>query len=331
MNLNEKFIINTIGKITDILQLDFSTQTKIRNILEENLYNKTIFENSKELVASDTEDKIAYYLQVRKLDGLSDKTLKNYYYTLNNLSNFIVKPVNSITTTDLRMFIASHKTHKNSSINTITNILKGFFKFLVDEEIIAKDPSRKLSLIKIPKRLRKSMTIEELEKMRIACKTPRERALIEFLFSTGCRISEVSNCNINDINFYDNTIRVVGKGNKERIVCFNDKSKLYIKEYLELREDNNPALFISDRKPFGRMGTRGLELIVSKVANRTNMDKKVFPHLFRHTMATLSLQSGANITTIQHLLGHTTPATTQIYAENSIEDIKHEYKQHFIQ
>ena len=331
MDLNERFIINTLGKITVELQLDFNTQTKIRNILEESLYNKTITENSTELVANDMNDKIAYYLQVRKLDGLSEKTLKNYYYTLNSLSNFIIKPINSITTTDLRMFIASHKDYKNSSLNTITNILKGFFKFLVDEEIIQRDPSRKLSLIKVPKRLRKSMTVEELERIRLACKTERERALIEFLFATGCRISEVANCNIKDINFMENTIRVVGKGNKERIVCFNDKSKLYIKKYLDTRTDNNPALFISSRKPYNRMSTRGLELIVSKVANRTSIDKKVFPHLFRHTMATLSLQSGANITTIQHLLGHTTPATTQIYAENSLENIKYEYKQHFIQ
>lgn len=331
MDLNERFIINTLGKITVELQLDFTTQTKIRNILEESLYNKTITENSTELVANDMNDKISYYLQVRKLDGLSEKTLKNYYYTLNSLSNFIIKPINSITTTDLRMFIASHKDYKNSSLNTITNILKGFFRFLVDEEIIQRDPSRKLSLIKVPKRLRKSMTIEELERIRLACNTERERALVEFLFSTGCRISEVANCNISDVNFMDNTIRVVGKGNKERIVCFNDKSKLYIKKYLNTRKDNNPALFISSKKPYGRMGTRGLELIISNIASKANIDKKVFPHLFRHTMATLSLQSGANITTIQHLLGHTTPATTQIYAENSLENIKYEYKQHFIQ
>lgn len=129
----------------------------------------------------------------------------------------------------------------------------------------------------------------------------------------------------------DNTIKIVGKGNKERIVCFNDKTKLYINNYLKTRRDNNPALFISERFPFNRIGKRGIEVIINKISQRAGLNKAVYPHLLRHTMATLGYASGVDLTIIQNLLGHTSPATTQIYAEENLDNIKQQYKQHFTQ
>lgn len=190
--------------------------------------------------------------------------------------------------------------------------------------------AKKLEVTKLPKRLRKALTLEELELLRIACKDKRDRALIEFLFATGCRVSEVVDCNIEDLNFNENTLRVIGKGDKERIVCFGEKTKIYISKYIneDRRKDNDLALFVSEKFPHNRLSRRGIELIVTKIAKRANFDKRVFPHLVRHTMATVGLRNGANLITIQHLLGHTDLATTQIYAENSIENVRHEYKQH---
>lgn len=187
-----------------------------------------------------------------------------------------------------------------------------------------------LEINKIPKRLRRSLNIEELEKLRIACKDDRERAIIEFLFATGCRVSEVVDCNVNDLNFSDNSLKVIGKGNKERFVFFSDKTKVYINKYLNSRPKNNidDALFIYIKQPYKRLSKRAIELIVSNVAKRSELNKNVYPHLLRHTMATLGLQNGADIVTIQNLLGHSDPSTTQIYAENSIANIRHEYKQH---
>ena len=182
---------------------------------------------------------------------------------------------------------------------------------------------------RLPKHLRHSLTIEELEKIRLSCKDVRERALIEFLFATGCRISEVVKANISDLDLSNNLLRVIGKGDKERTVFFNDKTKLHIKNYIDTRKDENEALFIASKFPYKRIGKRGLELIISRIGERADIGKSVYPHLLRHTMATLGLQSGADITTIQHLLGHTTPSTTQIYAETSLDNLKHEYKQHF--
>jgi integrase/recombinase XerD len=133
------------------------------------------------------------------------------------------------------------------------------------------------------------------------------------------------------MNFNENSLRVIGKGDKERFVFFSDKTKLYLKKYLEddRNKDNEDALFVSEKFPYNPLGRRGIETIVTRITKRTDFNKKVFPHLLRHTMACVGLQNGADLVTIQNLLGHTDPSTTQIYAQNSIDNLKHEYKQHF--
>ncbi len=331
MNYNEEFVVNTIGKLTLEFNFDWQQQRKVRDILYQSLYNYEVLSLEKALVKGDVEEKIVLYLKVKKLAGLSDSTLKNYYYTLIKLSHFINKPVGTINVNDLRMFIISTTEGlKASTRNSITSYVKSFFKWLEEEELIPKDPSRKLEQTKLPIRLRHSLTVVELERLRLACKDNRERALVEFIFATGCRVSEVVDTNICDLDFSSNTLHVIGKGDKERIVCFGDKTKLHLENYLKERQDNDPALFVSSRFPHDRIGRRGIEVIISKIAKRAGFEKSVFPHLLRHTMATLGLQSGADITIIQHLLGHTDPATTQIYAETSMENIKYEYKQHLI-
>ena len=278
------------------------------------------------------DEKIFLYYKVKELEGYSPRTLENYMSVLRNFSFWLNKPVETVTKNDLRMYLMSVAPGKKpSTMNTVTYVLKGFFTWLEEEEIIPKSPAKKLQTTKLPKRLRKSLTIEELEKLRIACETDRERCLIEFIFATGCRVSEVVNVNKSDLNFADNTLRVIGKGDKERIVCFSNKTKVYINNYLNTRVDDNPALFVSVKKPFKRLQKRGIQMIISKIAKRAGFDKSVYPHLLRHTMATLSYQAGADLTTIQHLLGHTSPATTQVYSEQDLDNIKHEYKQHFIQ
>lgn len=331
MNCNEEFIVNAIGKLSLAFNYDWEQQRKIRDILYQSLYNYEVFSLQKALVKSDIEEKVMLYLQCRKLAGLADSTLQNYYLTLRKLASFLNKPVATINTNDLRMFLfTATEGLKASTKNSTTSYIKSFFKWLTDEEFIPKDPSRRLEQAKLPIRLRHSLTVVELEKLRMACKDPRDRALLEFIFATGCRVSEIVDTNIDHLNFTDNTLHVIGKGDKERIVCFNDKTSLYIQNYIKTRRDNDPALFVSLRFPHSRLGRRGIEVIISKVAIRAGFDKSVFPHLLRHTMATLGLQAGLKLTTIQHLLGHTDPATTQIYAETAIDNVKQEYKQHMI-
>lgn len=332
MNCNEEFIVKAIGKLTLEFGFDWQEQRKINEILHLALYGYNVLSTETSLVGSDIEEKIILYLQVKKLEHYSDSTLKNYFYTLRKFESFIKKPIATITKNDIRFFLANcYPNCKASTINSKIFCLKGFFQWLTDEEIIPKNPARLIKDTKIPKRLRKSLTVEELEKLRISCNTDRERAILEFIFATGCRVSEVVNVNISDIDFNSNRLKVIGKGDKQRIVYINDKTKVYLLKYLNTRKDNNPALFISEKFPYDRMGKRGIEVVISKLGERANLGKPVYPHLLRHTMATLGLQSGADITTIQHLLGHTSPCTTQTYAEQNNANLQHEYNQHFIQ
>jgi len=331
MNCNEEFIMKALGKLTLEFNFDWEQQRKIRDCLNYSMYNFEVHTLEKSLIKGDLNEKIFLYIKVKKLAGYSDATLRNYQYTLYKLAIFLNKPVGTITTNDLRMFlIMNSEGKKPSTINSIIFYIKAFFTWLEGEELIQRNPARRLEVNKVPKRLRKSLTVEELEKLRIACKDNRERALVEFIFATGCRVSEVVNCNIEDLNFSENSLKVIGKGDKERIVFFGDKTKVYLKKYLEDRKDSNPALFIGIKKPHNRLKKRAIELIIHDAAERAGFSKNVYPHLLRHTMATLGLQNGADLVTIQHLLGHTDPSTTQIYAQNSLENIKHEYKQHMI-
>ena len=328
MNYNEEFKRNILIKLAENININFENQQTVERILVELLQDYTIVKNETSLTISDIPEKITMYLQAKKLEGLSDLTLQNYFYFLRRLSEHTHKQVRDITLNDLRMFLFKEcEGVKPSTANTKVCYLQSFFKWMLDEEIIDKDPSRKLPQVKLPKRLRNSLTIEEIERLRIACIDTRERALIELLFSTGCRLSEVIGINLEYLNYQDLSIRVIGKGNKERIVYFNTKAKVHIENYLKERPGDNEALFVTSKKPYARVGCRGIQKIINKIADRAGLDKSVFPHLFRHSMATLTLQNGASIITIQKLLGHCNVTTTEKYAETNMDNVKHEYRQ----
>lgn len=325
--LEEELIIKTIGKLS--LMYPEINQLAVREMLYEVINHYEITARETALVASDIPDRATMYLAVKKLDGLSKKTLYNYKLHLERFASIVVKPLSMITTNDIRVFLAmlsNSKNLKQTSISTEISILKSFFGWLTNEEIIPKNPTSKIKQPKKEKRLRKSLTQEELELLRDSCTTARQRAILEFLFSTGCRLEEMVNVNIEDIKWDKGEINVVGKGNKERTVYLNAKAKLYLKKYLKERKNReNPALFIASKYPYGRMGGRSIEREINKINQAAGFDKSVYPHLIRHTTATLALKAGMTLTSIQHLLGHENPSTTQIYAETDSENVKHEY------
>ena len=271
------------------------------------------------------------FLQAKKLEGLSHNTLQNYFYFLRKLPSYTHKRVEDINLIDLRGFLSQEcEGKKASTMNIKVTYLQNFFSWMVNEDIISKDPSRKLNHVKVPKRLRNSLTVEEIERLRISCIDKRERAILEIFFATGCRLDEIVKINIEDLNFIENSIRVIGKGNKERVVLFNAKTKVYINEYLKDRKGNSNALFTSIKQPYERLGRKGIRYVIKKIAKRANFDKSVFPHLFRHSMATIGLNNGASIVTIQQLLGHSSVVTTERYAQSDLDNVKHEYKQNLI-
>ncbi|KGO12787.1 integrase [Clostridium botulinum] len=321
----EEVVIKLVGKLS--LEFPEVDQLKIRTITEKVLYKYRILPEETALVSSDIEEKLQIYLASKKLDGLSIKTLKNYEYNLLIFADHLRKPLAAINTMDLRMFLAVRcKNMKQTSMNGQISILKSFFGWLADEEYIPKNPAAKLKQTKEPKRLRHALSEEEIELLRQACKTDREKALIEFLVSTGCRLSEVVGINKNDIDWNGMSLNVIGKGNKERKVYFSTKAKILLKKYLLTRSDENIALFVTSKKPHGRLGGRSVQREIKKIADRAGIKKSIYPHLFRHSFATSKLNAGMPLPVIQHLMGHENPATTQIYAELSEETIQHEYK-----
>lgn len=331
MNCNEEFVVKALGKLTLEFNFDWKEQKKISEILHLSLYGFDVLSQEKGLMTSDLKEKISLYIQVKKLENYSESTLKNYLYTLRTFESTIKKPVIAINKNDIRYFLATTCTNnKASTVNSKIFCLKGFFQWLTDEEIISNNPARLIKDTKVPKRLREPLTIEEIEKLRIACQTNRERSLLEFLFSTGCRVSELCEVKISDLNVYEKSLNIIGKGDKERKVYFSPKCKIYIEKYLNERKDNNPYLFVSQKYPFNKLRKRGVEVIISKIGLRTDICKPIFPHILRHSMATIGLSSGADLTTIQHLLGHTSPSITQTYAKVNYDNIKHSYNQHFI-
>lgn len=330
MNCNEEVTIRLVGKLTlEVPQLD---QLKIRNIIDEVLVNYEIQPIEKHLVVSDIEEKAQYFLATKKLEGASENTLYNYSLLLIKLASVIHKPVASITVVDMRIFLAiisknkDGKEKKKGTMNTKISSLKSFFNWLENEEMLIKNPMAKIRGTKKEKHLRKALTQEELESLRDACKTTRQRCILEFLFSTGCRLSELVNVNIEDIKWDKQELSVFGKGSKERMVYINAKAALYIKKYLKEREHiDNLALFIASKYPFARLGRRSVEREIDKIAGYAGFKKSVYPHLVRHTTATLALKGGMNITSIQRILGHENLATTEIYAETDNTDVKYEY------
>lgn len=218
-----------------------------------------------------------------------------------------------------------------SSIAKKLSVLKSFFSWLADEEIIQKDPTRRIKSPKKEKRLPNALTIEELEMLREACTTYRERSLVEVLYATGGRLSEVQALNRNDIDWQNKSAKIIGKGNKERDVYFSFKALYHLKKYLKSRDDLVPALFITERKPYRRLSNRSIQRAIDNIAERSEINKKISPHTFRHTLSTLMLENGADITAIQKILGHSDLNTTQIYAQISDTRKQEQYNRHMVQ
>ncbi|WP_243156749.1 site-specific tyrosine recombinase/integron integrase [Clostridium sporogenes] len=321
----EEIAIKIIGKVT--LMDPNINQLELRDILLNVLNGYEITSKETSLVKTDLPEKAMMYIAVKKLDGISEKTLYNYKLHLEKFNSYIPKPVNFITTTDIRIYLSQiSKNKKQSTMATEISILKSFFSWLYDEEIINKNPMRKIKQPKVSKRLRSSLTIEEIELLRDACKTVRQRALLETLYSTACRLDEVVKLNINDINFNTMSAKVIGKGDKERVVYLSSKSKIYLEKYFEERIDNNKAVFVAGKKPFNRLGRRSIEREIGEIGILAKLEKSIYPHILRHSFATHALQSGMTLDTIQKILGHSDPATTQIYSELNDSTVHEQYK-----
>lgn len=270
------------------------------------------------------------YLVCKKMEGLSEQTLYNYNRYLQIFFQMVQKEPREVTPNDIRVFLHKYQTTRqitNRTLDKVRTYIGSFFQWAVDEEYLERNPSKSIKTIKYEVKPRQSLNQMELEYLRMSCENLRERAILEFLYSTGCRISELANVKISDIDWKNKTVSLLGKGRKYRTSYINAKAEIFIKKYLETRTDTNEALFISTKKPYSQMHKAGLERIVKQIASRaTQITKNVTPHIVRHTTATIALDNGMPIEDISKLLGHSNISTTMIYARVAAENVQIEHK-----
>ena len=301
---------------------------KLNEILEYNLYNYDVIEieeNKKEL-----ENYTELFIASKKVEGCSSRTLNYYQTTIDNMLEAINKNIKMVDTNDLRNYLTEYQEKNNCSKVTIDNvrrILSSFFSWLEDEDYIIKIPIRRIHKIKTSKVVRETYSDETIEKLIDGCDEIRDLAIIDFLTSTGVRVGELVRLNKTDINFEDRSCIVFGKGSKEREVYFDARTKLHLEKYLSMRNDNNPALFVSLLAPYDRLEISGVEIRLRKLGNDLEL-QRVHPHKFRRTMATKAIDKGMLIEQVQRLLGHAKIDTTLQYAmvnQNNVKLSHHKY------
>ena len=266
-------------------------------------------------------DYLEVFLSAKRIEGCSEKTLIYYKNTIQQMLDSIGKSVCTIVTEDLRTYLAEYQKEKQSSKVTIDNIRRifsSFFSWLEDEDYIIKSPVRRIHRIKAASTIKETYTDEQLESMR---DNPRDLALIDILASTGMRVGELVLLNRDDISFDERECIVFGKGDKERMVYFDARTKIHLQNYLDSRTDNNEALFVSLKAPYNRMKIGGIELRLREMGKRLNIEK-VHPHKFRRTLATVAIDKGMPIEQLQKLLGHQRIDTTLQYAMVKQSNVK---------
>lgn len=276
------------------------------------------------------EDLIERFVKIKKLEGLSPKSITAYTGEIRYFLRYIQKPLTQVTTEDVREYLVFKQEADLIALNTLDNcrrFLNTFFRTLLLENLIRRNPVKKIDRIKVPYRLKKPFTKEEIILMRMQIHNLRDKAIFEMLLSSGVRVGELQKMKISDLNFEENSIWVIGKGNKERKVYFSDECKVVLRMYLASRDDDTPYIFVSHNKPFHRLKTSGIETTIRNIGIAAGV-KKAHPHKFRKTMATTLLNKGMPMEQVQQLLGHETIDTTTIYAITNDDHVSYSHKKY---
>lgn len=270
------------------------------------------------------------FIAAKRIEGCSEKSLKYYDSTVRQMLAGVGKPVREISTDDLRGYLAKYQKERGSSKVTIDNIRRifsSFFGWLEDEDYILKSPVRRIHKVKTDKPIKETFSDEGLELLRDACEEIRDLAMVDLLASTGMRVGELTNLNREDVNFHERECVVFGKGGSERVVYFDARTKIHLLNYLDGREDNNPALFVSLTLPRERLLIGGVETRLREIGKRADM-QKVHPHKFRRTLATRAIDKGMPIEQVQRLLGHVKIDTTMHYAMVNQANVKNSHRKY---
>ncbi len=312
--------------------LDYRQMAQLKKVLATELRD---IEMSEKVTATaqrhnENEHLLNSFISAKKIEGCSEKTLTYYRNTIKKLLDTLSIAICHITTAEIRSYLSDYQERHMSSKVTIDNmrrIFSSFFAWLEDEDYIAKSPVRRIHKVKTDSLVKEVLTDEQLEQLRDNCYNSRDLAIIDILSSTGIRVGELVKLNREDIDFYERQCVVFGKGNKERIVYFNARTKLHLQKYLNERTDDNPALFVTLHSPYTRLTISGVEVRVKKLGQSLSIPK-VHPHKFRRTLATLAIDKGMPIEQVQRLLGHVRIDTTLHYAIVNQNNVKLAHKKY---
>ena len=294
----------------------------LQSVLEHAFYGVSVTNEGS--TATISENSVAAFVAAKRIEGCSEKTLAYYQNTIQAMISGIGKAAQQITTEDLRAYLTEYQNEHNISRVTIDNIrriLSSFFSWLEDEDYIVKSPVRRIHKVKPAKIIKETYTDEALELMRDNAPSLRDLAIIDLRASSGMRVGELVTLNRDDINFAERECVVFGKGDKERLVYFDARTKIHLQNYLGDRSDDNSALFVSLKFPHDRLQIGGGETMLRELGRQLNLTK-VHPHKFRRTLATSAIDKGMPIEQVQQLLGHQKIDTTMHYAMVKQQNVK---------
>lgn len=328
-NLKSQFVLRLANRFSSN-EINF-----ILNELSVVAYDYVITKKECNLVVYDEviPEAVKIFIACKKIEGYADGTLNNYKDLLFHFFSFVRKNISDVDTNDVRMFLYKYQNERkisNRTLNKYQQNLKAFFNWCFNEGYIEKNISNKLKPIKFEQKPRQALTQIELEKVRNACTNIRDRAIVEFIYSTGCRVSELCDVKMLDIDWNNNSVHLFGKGAKHRTSFINAKAEFTLKQYLSTRNDDSEYLFVSLRSPHKKMNKCGIEKVFRDLAAKAQVDKKLTPHVLRHTTATTGLNNGMPIDEIQKMLGHSSINTTMIYAKTNLENVKNNHKRFIV-
>lgn len=265
------------------------------------------------------------YLATRKVEGMSDKSLQNYFTIMRMFFDYTALPLEIIGKADVVKYLYSLTCSDRTKAHTLT-VLKTFFQWAVNEDYLEKNPCKNIKPVKYQRKRPEHLTDMELELLRNSCESERETAIIEFFYSTGCRVSEACDLQKSNVNLATGEVKLFGKGKKERIDYLNPKAVVSLKKYFLTRSDDSDFVFVNTKKPYGQISTQSMRDIFDAIGKRAGIEKHVHPHLMRHTNATLALEKGMPIEEVQRMLGHVNIDTTLQYAEVADSSVKNHHR-----
>lgn len=298
-------IENEVGRI-----LTVDETSKIMSLMTNQIDN-FIIEHSNNIVI-EKDECLKAYIEAKKIEGRSPKTIERYERLLKIVMKSVKVPTKQVTIFHLRKFLSDEKARgiQDSTLEGLRQAICAYFNWLQKEGLIEKNPASNLGAIKYQKKIRKAFSNTDIEKLKLSCKSERDKAIILFLNATGCRISEVVNLNRDDIDIKNLKCKVLGKGNKERTVYFDPVTAMVLESYLKSRKDNNPSLFINKNRT--RLLQGGIRFLLKELGNNAGVEH-VHPHKFRRTLATNLTSKGMPIQEVATILGHDKLDTTMKY------------------